>query len=1238
MVAEERRRRTCLAKTIVDNSRKIKQHPRYAHAAAAAATLQEEEYTLFDVSGWQASYGGRHNGPYGVQTRREPSQGTEKHHKARRRRDPWPESDLGRSEVLPSEVEDGYRRWTTREVRFCAGTKRNTPADWISRPRKRPSSNTASHYDYKSKPIQPESRAQIKLSISKDIQLGKQQEAFAKLCRFQKEKDTLLAEAAPLNEVASLPNTSHALDNEAMSLGNDPIPGNDISAGADTVAAVSAFLALYKVKRRRKPVQEGAAGLATHLLNEAAQGGLLDEAQRMSMWLLDRQLFTQEHLQYISENVDKLATGDDLQQLRNLYKSTLLHPNVDGLDELTLLHCRLGLMVQLIKVSIPFDPLSTDPGIGRSLARALAQHDLTGQVRQHWLSMSQSHGNSHTVRLFLRCTRSMAPAGQSREAEARDGLILIAQDLLDLCFKDRSLQLAEKLLSWLSQENCPVNDGIIKLMEICTEQGNNGLLTTLFEKWCRRISIPPHLFSAVINVLTTTTDPKRAVMVMRNMPMPDRNADLTACPPLWTRLLDRQWKETNNFLGTRGIFDDMRRLAGDRGVGIALYNSMIRICVLAGHAEEAQTLIRQMQDRDGLEPDYYTMGHVVLASATSKDWVPTESLLAIMAEEQTSQIVDRGRIITPLLLEHARQHMVEETLDFAAKTMERISLCATPSIFNIVLKHLIHCKELESITRWINIVRATGLNIVIGSDQAIDAIKQFQYDSKPTGNVLSRLIDGLETRASQLASKELLYLVRNAYGQDLRSTSGHRHLARARRRAQHALARIDRRLKQDTLVKTYFVDDKTTKGAMLNVNNLQLNEKNQPLTKVETKQVHEEHAKAKSDMLQALTLGRPADAIEVYKKTLPASGIPQSSVCLDIAVEASLRNNAGNLTEALEIVKSAETAGMNVTSTLLPILVHHLQRLDYRARQNSGELSKTVTRFYKEMDAKNIRTSHHVGVTAASILMQKSPSEGIRLLRRIYFTSWAARQPLDIVGMTAYLHGYIALAHTKGIHWVVNQVLAKGIRIDRKFMSEFDRAKIVMRPLLERPGTKRERIRQFLIEFDVLRAKCLRRRAEQVAETTRFGEQLVETLIACSGRRTFDASARVVARSDQEDTPEGRPKRFGSIVEPPSPGIVTVAENSGRRLPIRRMRLHRVRPVSSSQKIIPTRGLRISKHLVGHNDERQGQDVVGAEVVDEAYWSQEDGELDDIQSATENDIEKSMGKAARGAVTEEERE
>ena len=246
--------------------------------------------------------------------------------------------------------------------------------------------------------------------------------------------------------------------------------------------------------------------------------------------------------------------------------------------------------------------------------------------------------------------------------------------------------------------------------------------------------------------------------------------------------------------------------------------------------------------------------------------------------------------------------------------------------------------------------------------------------------------------------------------------------------------------------------------------------------------------KLERNMVLALRAGQYRVVLDMYHgpgfRQLTSSTSP---IILETAVEASLRLHDGDRSDADKIMSSARDAGLNTTCAMGPLLVHQMYRLDVSNQQELKNLRLTVIEYYRMNEENGWPVSHHVGVSAANILIDHHyPKHGLNLLAEVFHSKWIAERPFDIVGMTVFLKGYNAIGSLRGIGWVVKSVLDQNVLIDARFLHTLKLAK------RNRPRRLRNAY------FDPWFQLCRERKAKQKHEAVAVGRKLMSCLKHCA--------------------------------------------------------------------------------------------------------------------------------------------
>ncbi|KAF7188908.1 hypothetical protein HII31_09831 [Pseudocercospora fuligena] len=250
---------------------------------------------------------------------------------------------------------------------------------------------------------------------------------------------------------------------------------------------------------------------------------------------------------------------------------------------------------------------------------------------------------------------------------------------------------------------------------------------------------------------------------------------------------------------------------------------------------------------------------------------------------------------------------------------------------------------------------------------------------------------------------------------------------------------------------------------------------------------------AAQQMVTEMSMQRYQNVLDLYALST-INGLPASPRTLEVAVEARIRLDKGHTAGAEQLLDEARQAGFDVSCAMGSLLIHKMHHSPPARRKDAEALRRKVIDYYRTNDENGWDVGHHVGVTAANILINNSRAEhGINLLNAIYRSEWTRHRPLDIVAMTVYIKGYAALQHHLGVRWVVRRVLSKDIRIDRRFLAALKAAKASFGDSHVNRSQSGQN-RGFVLELRSMRLRCIERRMSQRLETKKMGRRLIRTI------------------------------------------------------------------------------------------------------------------------------------------------
>lgn len=1103
LIAEERRRQTNLAKKIVDNTRRLKQHPRHARAHSHAATApQDDDRSRFDdqdmthprsLEAWDKNERPpvQNHGeedlsearvvrtPHTTRQRSTGARGGLGVHTPERVR---AEPDAFRNSQLPSEVDKGYRKLTKRN-----NVRNHEHGQEVANP-------TAT----------PEHR---------NRQRGKHQTIEELFRTNQRTTDPF---ALGAKKTVRLPH-----HNTPSSL---PVEGIKKNVGT------------FLERARGHPSD---AIKATRLLATALEANMLDSSIDMCYWLMDTDHLNAEHVAMLARRSINMFATHEFGEVETLYQSLLLDNRIGHIDDELLVHSKLYVTAAILGCPTQLSLKAKMP-----LLESLENRHpslIQKQLMQCCNDLLKDGEARAATRLFLHCAND-------QDLVSHEGYTWLVNRLFQGIANDGMLLESELLLHKLEKTDFQIEPLLDTLLHSCATNKTRPMLLRLHERYSPRFS---RLYPAFFAMLAEGSDWKLATNPVWNTERPTENHVVAACQSAWALYLKRMATVTNSLELVKKTFAKMSAWAGEGHVGIQVYNSMIEASVNAGQPDEAKRLLRQMQERDSLQPDLVTFGWFVLFAARKQDWLVVEELLTVAntTGETDAQSEYRANLFHQILREHVKSHNSNEIWNFASRAIHFHGITPTSALCDTVIVSFVRCKSLDLIPRWIDYIRSLGLEGGFGARTAKSMIRRFYYDTRPSHVYMLQLCRNLSAHAPDMISEDLVLLVQDAITHDIRrlrgaNAVGLRALAEARlmsliqangsiprqmqwfgsrsgnrERALEALKLSSNSDKPQSMKRSLSQadtfefsdhpdaileetpsanpDERPEREDGVQVQSLEL-----PATKIlvssavpgrEPMSAHEEESK----MLLYLSIDHPAEAVRLYKSVLEAKGLPHSSISLDVAIQASLKAESGHTMQAEEMLADAQEAGYNVTAALTPLLIHRIQNAEESEGLNVNNLRQTVQKFYEEMVANNIPIKHHVLTTAASVLLKANkPAEASSLLSNIFSSAWNTDgRPFDTPAMTVWLQCYIKLSRRDGVDWVIDHILRHDLRIDHGLVSTLKRAYRHFK--LEHEHTGRETALALHHRIKRIHALCRHRQSQQIS-ALRFGQDLIECIIRCS--------------------------------------------------------------------------------------------------------------------------------------------
>ena len=612
-------------------------------------------------------------------------------------------------------------------------------------------------------------------------------------------------------------------------------------------------------------------------------------------------------------------------------------------------------------------------------------------------------------------------------------------------------------------------------------------------------------------------------------------------------VLSRVWRETSNFRLLQGLYEDLRRSAkAHSGLPVSTYNCWLAICYKSGHRDEAQKCLECMQSADGPGADISSFGHIMRAQAFDGEWLAVEAMLVRLHKSGQMPVFSRDCCFSMSIVfrEFMRKFGLERGWNFITKAIKEYGLEPSVRLSDEFLVRCVLERQWSMLSTWFRWLKEHGIDLRVNALSVLRMMGCYFTKFRPERRLFIRICFSLRSSRKGLISNQLWRKALQAMAFDARRNIWKLDSPVAPVSSiweSHVLAPVAK-LEQDlqTLPSVWHVAPKKSNllgSDMAEQSDLQ-----------DAPSIWSGPRFSSSvldhNMIMAISLHRPAEAVQLFLESLSSAGSQHSESSLSIAVDASLRANNGYPGQAQQLLHEAEAIGMDVTGGSQHFLLQRLRM--HRGEYSQHRLTDVVLKFYKSLLAIGKNPRHHICIAAAEHLIYSGRAEGgIQLLSLILKSDYAERLPMDIVAMTTFMKGYAQIGHLQGIRWVVDKVLGEDMRIDAVFCHEMGEARKPLTELFERPGLSEEskqQVQDAITQLNDWRAECLERRYQQQMRTESDGWELVKAIQELSPESASNDEEAEEAEEDLEILENGElMKRYAGIEGPFSENAARLA-------------------------------------------------------------------------------------------------
>jgi pentatricopeptide repeat protein len=538
------------------------------------------------------------------------------------------------------------------------------------------------------------------------------------------------------------------------------------------------------------------------------------------------------------------------------------------------------------------------------------------------------------------------------------------------------------------------------LMHLLAKEGHIDSVGALYDRFRASFVVPNHLLEVILRCLIESRRLDSAKFLFFHRFKDDRDCGLCGA------YLDGIWRKTRSMelvSAQLGLIIERLKSLGRKPTE-KLFNPVVKAMVETGRAEEAEDLVKSMQETYGAKPGCRTIGLIVYSRALNCEWDRVMDGLRAMHEHgYASNTKDFAIVFDRVFLEYYPTHSADQILDF---------LISSINDFDIVPDKVLHRHMLEAI-------------IERGTEDMIDIITDMARDRNwNTGFTQSQIRSLVKSRRLAMTDSPvgIWRMMQAAKQSSSQSASSRRILGSsaetwAVRGEKIAPIHIPA---EESYPKT-LSSMVAHKSASLYV----------PLHK---------------RMEQCINTGKYNEVLAIYDQA-SRGGFIVRPVHLKLAVIAAILGcKKTGIVNARRLITSEWDYWKNVPSlrytkrftSWTPMFFQRVMKVDPSALGRAGLIKMAMFEYYSICaNTDGLLVKHFCAASSSrNLISDGAPELAVDLLTTIYQSRWRISHGFDQVLLKMLLRGYAGLNNLKGVWWCVLTVLSRDEPIKQDFVVE----------------------------------------------------------------------------------------------------------------------------------------------------------------------------------------------------------
>lgn len=308
----------------------------------------------------------------------------------------------------------------------------------------------------------------------------------------------------------------------------------------------------------------------------------------------------------------------------------------------------------------------------------------------------------------------------------------IGETLCSIALREEDYALVCKIYSrtqiWLSEEFVAGVDSLILALH---KLGDHEAVDEFFNEFFKRFSASsPDLgtFFRVIGTVLKCAQKLRSLQAIEEKTISILQVAIDMATkggyfipsPWFQTLLGDHWKLTRNFASSKALFEKLETYVERLRHPIALYRTMIQICVEADRVDEIQQYFERPVAGEFLS-DIQIRSTLAMAKALSDDWDGVEEELKQMKylgtkkkgppswTSWTRQTFNTSFV--PILKLYAKGHSITQIEDFLRRCVSLYGIVPNQYVCNIMIGVYSNADEYDSIPKWLEYAQSHGAGL-----------------------------------------------------------------------------------------------------------------------------------------------------------------------------------------------------------------------------------------------------------------------------------------------------------------------------------------------------------------------------------------------------------------------------------------------------------------------------------------------------------------------------------------------